>query len=71
MDNYSFEEIQKEYPKIDIGQAKNIIGETIGKGIVPLYRTTNEGRYTRFVCTAPCGHFFVYKTNDLLKKKGI
>ena len=63
----TLEEIKQQYPEIPIGRAKDIRGQTFGKGIIPLYRTDNRGRAVRFICTAPCGHYFLYDASNLTK----
>ena len=67
----TLEQIKIEYPEIAQGRATNIIGQTFGQGITPIYRTINKGEKVNYICTAPCGHFFPYVATELTRKRGL
>lgn len=52
----NIEEAKKEWPEINIGKARDIRGQKFNK-LLPIYRTTNQGKMTRFVCLCDCGEY--------------
>lgn len=57
----------KDYPKIQVGRAKDLTNKTFNR-LKVLYRTTNKGKQTRWVCQCQCENhtLLVVATNHLL-----
>ena len=58
----------ENYEKIKIGKAKDLTSDKFGR-LTPLYRTTNIGNKTAWVCQCDCGNITVITADSLVSKK--
>ena len=58
----------ENYEKIKIGKAKDLTGNKFGR-LTPLYRTSNIGNKTAWVCQCECGNITVITADSLVNKK--